>query len=198
MQNPYRPEDLPRIQWQTGPLRLQLTEEVALQLREGMAAIQGAEMRRFLEASGNRVEGRELAVAAPADVRWFAIFSRAPAGTARRRAEWVEHFVEPDGRRSVLRTVVLPAGGELLQVEILSEEENASLAAQESELLLRSVEAEAPHFWWLTPAAAAVLAAGWLLLQRRARLKGPTPREMQPGEPRAAQTGSVENPPERP
>jgi len=170
MQNTHRPEDFPRIQWQAGPVRLRLTEEATLQVPEGMAAIQGAEMRRFLEASGNRIEGRELAVAAPSDVRWFAIFSRAPAGTARRRAEWVERFVEPDGRRSVLRTVVLPAGGELFEVEILSEEENASLAAQESDLLLRSVEAEVPHFWWLTPAAAAALAAGWLLLRRRARL----------------------------
>lgn len=198
MQNTYRPGDFPRIQWQAGPLRLRLTEEATLQVPEGMAAIQGAEMRRFLEASGNRMEGRELAVAAPADVRWFAIFSRAPEGTARRRAEWVEHFVEPDGRRSVLRTVVLPAGGELLQVEILSEEENASLAAQESELLLRSVEAEVPHFWWMPPAAAAVLAAGWLLLQRRVRLKGPQTERMQSDDPRAAKTGNAEDSSERP
>lgn len=168
MQNAYRPEHFPRIAWQPGPLRLSLTHSVSLRVPAGMAAIQGVEMRRFLEASGNRIEGRELAVAGPEDLRWFAIFSSAPAGTARRRTEWVEHFVEPDGRRSVLRTVILPIGEELFQVEILSEEENASLAAEESGLLLRSVEAEVPRSWWWPPAAAAVLAALWLVLRRRA------------------------------
>lgn len=168
MQTAFRPEHFPRIAWQPGPLRLSLTHSVSLRVPAGMAAIQGVEMRRFLEASGNRIEGRELAVAGPEDLRWFAIFSSAPAGTARRRIEWVEHFVEPDGRRSVLRTVILPIGEELFQVEILSEEENASLAAEESGLLLRSVEAEVPRSWWWPPAAAAVLAALWLVLRRRA------------------------------
>lgn len=167
MQAGYRPEDFPRIAWRHGPLRLPLGENVSLRIPDTMIAVQGADMRRFLEASGNEIEGRELAVAGPEDLRWFAIFSRAPAGTARRRAEWTEHFVEPDGRRSVLHTVVLPAGGELLQVEILSEEENASLAMQESDLLLRSVEAEMPRSWWWPPAAAAALAALWLLYKRR-------------------------------
>lgn len=167
MQSGYRPEDFPRIAWRHGPLRLPLGEGVSLLLPDSMIAVQGADMRRFLEASGNRIEGRELAVAGPEDLRWFAIVSRAPAGTARRRAEWTEHFVEPDGRRSVLRTVVLPMGAELLQMEILSEEENASLAMQESELLLRSVEAELPRSWWWPPAAAAALAALWLLYRRR-------------------------------
>ncbi len=167
MPSQYRPEDFPRIAWRHGPARLALGEDLALQLPEGMIAAQGADMRRFLEASGNRIEGRELAVAGPEDLCWFAILSRAPAGTARRRAEWIEHFVEPDGRRSVLRTVVLPAGPHLLQVEILSEEENASLAAQESEALLSWVEAETPRSWWWPPAAAAALAALWLLFRRR-------------------------------
>lgn len=168
MQAGYRPEDFPRIAWRHGPLRLQLGEDVSLRIPDTMIAVQGADMRRFLEASGNEIEGRELAVAGPDDLRWFAIFSRAPAGAARRRAEWTEHFVEPDGRRSVLRTVVVPAGGELLQVEILSEEENAPLAAQESDFLLRSVEAEMPRTWWWPPAAAAALAALWVLFRRRA------------------------------
>jgi hypothetical protein len=167
MQGAPSPQDFPRIGWRRGPLRLLLDGEVVLRLPDNMVAVQGAEMRRFLEASGNRVEGRELAVAGPDDLRWFAIVSRAPAGTARRRAEWVEHFVEPDGRRSVLRTVVLPAGGELLQVEILSEEDNASLAALESELLLRAVEAGIPRTWWWPPTAVAALAALWLLYKRR-------------------------------
>lgn len=168
MQSAYRPEHFPRIGWQPGPLRLRLTNSVSLRVPAGMAAIQGAEMRRFLEASGNRIEGRELAVAGPDDLRWFAIFSRAPAPAARRRTEWVEHFVEPDGRRSVLRTVVLPIGEELFQVEILSEEENASLAAEASGLLLRSVQAEVPRSWWWPPAAVAAFAALWLLSRRRA------------------------------
>jgi len=167
MQSPDRPQDFPRIAWRRGPLRLPLGKNTTLRIPDAMIAVQGMDMQRFLEASGNRIEGRELAVAGPEDLRWFAIISRAPAGTARRRAEWVEHFVEPDGRRSVLRTVVLPAGGELLQVEILSEEDNASLAALESELLLRSVEAGIPRTWWWPPAAVAALAALWLLYKRR-------------------------------
>lgn len=167
MQAAYRPEDFPKISWQTGPARLKLAGDVVLAIPGGMAAIQGTEMRRFLEASGNRIEGRELAVAGPEDMRWFAIFSRAPAGTARRRTEWEEHFVEPDGRRSVLRTVILPAGGELLQVEILSEEENASLAAEESSLLLRAVAVEEPRGFWWPPLAAAGLGALWLFARRR-------------------------------
>ncbi len=167
MQAAYRPGDFPKIAWQTGPARLRLAGDVVLRIPAGMAAIQGAQMRRFLEASGNRIEGRELAVAGPEDMRWFAIFSRAPAGTARRRTEWEEHFIEPDGRRSVLRTVILPAGSELLQVEILSEEENASLAAEESSLLLRAVEAEDLRAFWWPPLALAALGALWLLNRRR-------------------------------
>ncbi|GIU73764.1 MAG: hypothetical protein KatS3mg004_0851 [Bryobacteraceae bacterium] len=172
MQGTYRPEDFPKISWQRGPLRLRLAADVTLGVPAGMAAIQGVEMRRFLAATGNRIEGRELAVVGPDDLRWFAIFSAAPAGTARRRSEWEERIVEPDGRRSVLRTVVLPVGGELFQVEILSEEENASLAARESAMLLRSVEVETARRTWWPPAAALALAALWLLYRRRATSNG--------------------------
>ena len=167
MQGALSPQHFPRIEWRRGPLRLLLDGEAVLRLPENMVAVQGAEMRRFLEASGNRIEGRELAVAGPEDLRWFAIISRAPAGTARRRAEWVEHFVEPDGRRSVLRTVLLPAGRTMLQVEVISEEENASLAAEESAALLREVGVEEPRWFWWPPLVAASAAALWLLYRRR-------------------------------
>lgn len=167
MQGTYRPEDFPRIAWQPGPVRLRLSEWVVLAVPAGMVAIEGEEMRRFLRASGNRIEGREIAVMGPEDLRWFAIFSRAPATAARRRAEWVEHVVEPDGRRTVIRTVILPAGSELFQAEILSEEENASLAAEESAVLLRAMEARAAFSWRWPAAAAAVLAALWMLFRRR-------------------------------
>jgi len=167
MQTTYRPEDFPRIAWRRGPAHLELSEGVGLRLPGTMIAIQGAEMIRFLQASGNRIEGRELAVAGPEDLRWFAIFSRAPGGAARRRAEWTEHLVEPDGRRSVLRTVIFPVGGEVLQMEVLSEEEHASLAAQESEQLLSLVEARPSRQWWAVPALAAAVAALWLLRRRR-------------------------------
>ncbi|MGC8759158.1 MAG: hypothetical protein ACP5UT_06760 [Bryobacteraceae bacterium] len=172
MQGAYRPEDFPKISWQRGPLRLRLAAGVTLEVPAGMAAIQGVELRRFLAATGNRIEGRELAVVGPDDLRWFAIFSTPPPGAARRRAEWEERIVEPDGRRSVLRTVVLPTGDELLQVEILSEEENASLAARESAMLLRSVEAETPGLTLWPPAAVLALAALWLLHRRRATSRG--------------------------
>jgi hypothetical protein len=167
MQGALSAEHFPRIEWRRGPLRLLLDGEAVLRLPENMVAVQGAEMRRFLEASGNRIEGRELAVAGPEDLRWFTIISRAPAGTARRRAEWVEHFVEPDGRRSVLRTVLLPAGRTMLQVEVISEEENASLAAEESAALLREVGVEEPRWFWWPPLVAASAAALWLLYRRR-------------------------------
>jgi len=167
MQGALSPQHFPRIEWRRGPLRLLLDGEAVLRLPENMVAVQGAEMRRFLEASGNRIEGRELAVAGPEDLRWFAIISRAPAGTARRRAEWVEHFVEPDGRRSVLRTVLLPAGRTMLQVEVISEEENASLAAEESAALLREVGVDEPRWFWWPPLVAASAAALWLLYRRR-------------------------------
>jgi|GEM_PF-2059220 len=171
MQGASSPQDFPRIEWRRGPLRLLLDGEVVLRLPDNMVAVQGAEMRRFLEASGNRIEGRELAVAGPEDLRWFAIVSRAPAGTARRRSEWVEHFVEPDGRRSVLRTVLLPAGRTMLQVEVISEEENASLAAEESAALLREVGVDEPRWFWWPPLMAASLAALWLLHRRRAAVR---------------------------
>jgi hypothetical protein len=167
MQGALSPQHFPRIEWRRGPLRLLLDGEAVLRLPENMVAVQGAEMRRFLEASGNRIEGRELAVAGPEDLRWFAIISRAPAGTARRRAEWVEHFVESDGRRSVLRTVLLPAGRTMLQVEVISEEENASLAAEESAALLREVGVDEPRWFWWPPLVAASAAALWLLYRRR-------------------------------
>lgn len=197
MQAAYRPADFPKIAWQAGPVRLRLAGDVVLAIPAGMAAIQGAEMRRFLEASGNRIEGRELALAGPEDLRWFAIFSRAPAGTARRRTEWEEHFVEPDGRRSVLRTVILPAGGELLQVEILSEEENASLAAEESSLLLRAVAVEQPRGFWWPPLAAAGLAALWLFARRRKLTRAQADRLDNTG-PRSSPSaaGGVRTPPE--
>ena len=167
MQGALSPQHFPRIEWRRGPLRLLLDGEAVLRLPENMVAVQGAEMRRFLETSGNRIEGRELAVAGPEDLRWFAIISRAPAGTARRRAEWVEHFVEPDGRRSALRTVLLPAGRTMLQVEVISEEENASLAAEESAALLRETGVDEPRWFWWPPLVAASAAALWLLYRRR-------------------------------
>jgi hypothetical protein len=167
MQGALSAQHFPRIEWRRGPLRLLLDGEAVLRLPENMVAVQGAEMRRFLEASGNRIEGRELAVAGPEDLRWFAIISRAPAGTARRRAEWVEHFVEPDGRRSALRTVLLPAGRTMLQVEVISEEENASLAAEESAALLRETGVDEPRWFWWPPLVAASAAALWLLYRRR-------------------------------
>lgn len=173
MQSTYRPQDFPKISWRTGPVQLRLSGDVCLNVPAGMAAVQGPEMRRFLQASGNRIEGRELAVAGPEDLRWFAIFSHAPAGTARRRTEWVERIVEPDGRHSVLRTVILPAGGELFQVEILCEEDNAALAVKESGLLLAAVTVSSPRgqpmppLW--PPLAVAALVGVWLLSRRRLR-----------------------------
>ena len=47
----------------------------ALPIPKGIVSADHAEMRRFLEASGNPPAGDEVAVVAPASVDWFIVFS---------------------------------------------------------------------------------------------------------------------------
>jgi len=63
------------IRWQFGPRTLTLSGLGALPLPKGMVFVDRVEMRRFLEASGNPPAGDEIAIAAPANLDWFLVFS---------------------------------------------------------------------------------------------------------------------------
>jgi uncharacterized membrane-anchored protein len=65
----------PAIHWQFGPRTLTLSGLVALPLPAGMISADRAETRRFLEATGNPPAGDEVAIAAPANLDWFLVFS---------------------------------------------------------------------------------------------------------------------------
>jgi|GEM_PF-1953772 len=65
----------PTIHWQFGPRTLALTGVGALPLPGGMIFADKSETRRFLEATGNPPAGDEIALAAPADLDWFLVFS---------------------------------------------------------------------------------------------------------------------------
>jgi uncharacterized membrane-anchored protein len=69
---------IPEIHWQFGPRTLTLAGMGALSLPKGMVSADRAETRRFLEATGNPPAGDELAVAAPASLDWFLVFSFEP------------------------------------------------------------------------------------------------------------------------
>ncbi len=63
------------IRWQFGPRTLTLSGLGALPLPGGMISADRAETRRFLEATGNPPAGDEIAIAAPANIDWFLVFS---------------------------------------------------------------------------------------------------------------------------
>ncbi len=170
----------PDIRWQRGPLTLQLAGAARLRLGAGMIAAEGAEMRRFLKATGNQLTWKELAVAGPDDLSWFAVISLestrgAPRGS--KREEWTEDSVEADGRKVRIRTVAVPAGWGLLSFEVVSEQADAEAAKLEADDLLDGLEipesGRSP--FWLLPPALAVLAFAaycvyWMILRRQRRL----------------------------
>lgn len=137
-------------------------------------------MRRFLKATGNQLTWKELAVAGPADLRWFVVISlEATRRTEHsgKREEWSEDSVEADGRKVRVRTVAVPAGKALLSFEVVSEQADAEAARIESDDLLDRLEiAEAGRSpFWLLPPALAVLAFAaycvyWMILRRQRRL----------------------------
>lgn len=63
------------IHWQFAPRTLTLSGLVALPLPAGMISADRTETRRFLEATGNPPAGDEIAIAAPANLDWFLVFS---------------------------------------------------------------------------------------------------------------------------
>ncbi|WP_321473814.1 DUF2167 domain-containing protein [uncultured Paludibaculum sp.] len=66
----------PDIHWSFGPATLSIASVASIPLQKGFISIQDGELRRFLEASGNPPTGREVAVAGPTDLHWFAVISR--------------------------------------------------------------------------------------------------------------------------
>jgi uncharacterized membrane-anchored protein len=66
---------VPAIRWQFGPRTLTLSGLGALPLPAGMVSADRVETRRFLEATGNPPAGDEIAIAAPANLDWFLVFS---------------------------------------------------------------------------------------------------------------------------
>ncbi|MGJ5814719.1 DUF2167 domain-containing protein [Paludibaculum fermentans] len=66
----------PEIRWSFGPAPVVLGGIASIRAGPGQIYVQGREMGRFLEASGNPLTGRELAVVGPADLQWFAVITR--------------------------------------------------------------------------------------------------------------------------
>lgn len=156
---------------------LRVSEGWLLEVPRGMVVAEGAQMRAFLEATGNRLKGREVAVAGPEDLRWFVIISAQPAARpGPRRAEWVEHTQEEDGRRVAIRTVAVAAGDALVTFELVSEEREEGTAAAEFEALPGRLHTESTGMeWWrAVPAGGVALAGLWALvwLRRRKHQRG--------------------------
>lgn len=69
-------QTVPEIRWSFGPVPVVLGGIASIRAGQGQIYVQGAEMRRFLEASGNPPTGHELAVVGPMDLHWFAVIAR--------------------------------------------------------------------------------------------------------------------------
>jgi uncharacterized membrane-anchored protein len=65
----------PAIHWLFGPRTLTLRGLAALPLPKGMIAAEHEGLLEFLPASGNPLAGDEVAVAGPANLDWFLVFS---------------------------------------------------------------------------------------------------------------------------
>ncbi|MBI4893697.1 MAG: hypothetical protein HY821_23970 [Acidobacteria bacterium] len=108
-----------------------------------MISADGAEMRRFLEAAGNQLNGKEAAVAGPADLRWFVVISVESAPRSQRsgqRQEWSEDSIETDGRKVRLRTMAVPVDRAVLTFEVVSEQAEAEKARREFDELLAGLK----------------------------------------------------------
>jgi len=151
------------IPWQFGPARLTLGG-AALQLPEDWIYVRGSGLRAFLDATGNTLTGRELAVVGRRDLAWFAVISS--AGRARPGSS-EEELTEPDGRQVVLLTLSVPTGESSLLVEILAERPNRALARAAAASLQARLAPPPQHVWW--PWAAALVAALGLLAFLRYR-----------------------------
>lgn len=160
------------IGWQFAPLSLPLAGDVELRLARGMVAVQTTEMRRFLAATGNALNGNELAVAAPADLRWFVVVALEQGPL--QRGEWSEQNTESDGREVVIHTVLVPAGGRTFSFDLVAEKANAAAARRELEPLLQALVHKPPKTgeprWHLPAGLVAVgIVLAWAVARRRQR-----------------------------
>ena len=149
------------IRWSRGPHMLRLGEQWVLPLPDGVVHAEGAEMRRFLAATGNSLTSREVAVFGAGDLSWFVVVSGA-GGASRGELEWSEESREADGREVVIHSVL--RGGMLF--ELVSERAGAESARGSVEGILAGLrEAERPRStWWLL-----LLPLVLLLFMRRRR-----------------------------
>lgn len=69
-------QTVPEIRWSFGPVPVVLGRIASIRAGQGQIYVQGPEMRRFLEASGNPPTGHELAVVGPEDLHWFTVIAR--------------------------------------------------------------------------------------------------------------------------
>ncbi|QOY86126.1 DUF2167 domain-containing protein [Paludibaculum fermentans] len=69
-------QTMPEIRWSFGPAPVVLGGVASIRAGKDQIYVQGAELGRFLEASGNPPTGHELAVVGPADLHWFAVLGR--------------------------------------------------------------------------------------------------------------------------
>lgn len=169
-------QPLPDIRWQFGPRTLTLAGVAELRLNMGLMYVDGAEMRKFLLASGNTLTGRELAVAGPVDLAWFAVISREPGAASHVLGSditWTETNREPDGRDVVVDSFLTGGNGAVLRFELVTEaaSHQTSRAAfdhmRASFRFLPSATRPAWNDWRLWAAVLVSLALAILTLRRR-------------------------------
>ena len=68
-------QSVPEIRWRFGPSQVAIGPAADVRIPEGMIHADGEEMLRFLDFTGNPPNGNEAAVAGPASLDWFAVFS---------------------------------------------------------------------------------------------------------------------------
>lgn len=68
-------QSVPEIRWRFGPAHAPIGPAADVRVPEGMIHVDGEEMLRFLDFTGNPSNGNEAAVAGPASLDWFAVFS---------------------------------------------------------------------------------------------------------------------------
>lgn len=117
-------QPFPDIRWQFGPRTLALAGVAELRLEKGLMFVETEEMRKFLQASGNTLTGRELAVAGPVDLAWFAVISREPGAPSQASGSditWTETNREPDGRDVVIDSFLTGGNVAVLRFELVAE-----------------------------------------------------------------------------
>jgi hypothetical protein len=169
----------PDIRWDFGPRTLTLAGVAELRVAKGLLSAEGVEMRKFLEAAGNTLNGRELAVVGPLDLEWFTVISREPGPPPRNPGPdvtWTEANREADGRDVVIHSVLVSGGSAVFRFELVTEAANAERSRAAFDRLRRSFRFQqkpgADWGFWAALLISIVIAA--LILRRRTSSR-PTP-----------------------